>query len=346
MKENTLNKALVSIRSDRFTTKGVQKTELQLNSLPREGCGWLRAMAGRGLYALQAAGQTPPCPSQGRESHMPDPFLRYFKHSTIHRYANYVKLIAVSFLLLMVSCKARKQMMAKGAATDTTARHVSNKRAKLNAIRAGQTSFDAFSGKARTTLDINGNSNDVTLNIHIKKDKKIWISITAIAGIEVARVLITPDSIMIINRLQSVYLRKPFSYINKFAGDQVNYKTIESLLIGNAIPELINEDADLRTSPDSIALSGNLQDLVYKLIIGPDMKVTQTNLSNQNAGQSMQVNNNTFIQSGSRTIPSQIDITSLVKDEKIQVNLHYIKSVFDQPLEFPFSIPTRYKEED
>jgi hypothetical protein len=237
-------------------------------------------------------------------------------------------------------------MIVKGAATDSAARHASIKRIKLNAIRAGQTSFDAFSGKARTTLDINGNSNDVTLNIHIKKDRKIWISITAIAGIEVARVLITPDSMMIINRLQGVYLKKPFSYINKFAGDQVNYKTIESLLIGNAIPELINEDADLRTSPDSIALTGNLQDLVYKLIIGPDMRVTQTNLSNQNAGQSMQVNNNTFIQSGNRTIPSQIDITSLVNDKKIQVNLHYVKSVFDQPLEFPFSIPARYKEEN
>lgn len=258
----------------------------------------------------------------------------------------YIKLFALCFLLLMVSCKARKQLMAKHARVDAVAKVVDYKSIKLNEIRAGQTSFDNFSGKAHATLDINGNSNDVTLNIRIKKGRKIWVSITAIAGIEAARVLITPDSMWVINRLQSVYLKKPFSYINKFAGNQVNYTTIESLLIGNAIPELINENADMHTNPDSTTLSGNLEELVYKLIIGPGMRVTQTNLSNQNEGQSMQVTNNTFIQSGTRVIPSQIDITSLVKDQKIQVNLHYIKSGFDQLLDYPFNIPGRYKEED
>jgi hypothetical protein len=258
----------------------------------------------------------------------------------------YLKLLAICFLFAMVGCKAKKTLIVKHAAADTATKVVDYKAIKLKAIRAGQTSFDNFSGKAHATLDINGNSNDVTLNIRIKKGRKIWVSITAIAGIEAARVLITPDSMWVINRLQSVYLKKPFSYINKFAGNQVNYTTIESLLIGNAIPELINENADLQTSADSTTLSGSLEDLVYKLIVGPGMRVTQTNLSNQNEGQSMQVTNNTVIQSGTRVIPSQIDVTSLVKDKKIQVNLHYIKTGFDQLLEYPFSIPGRYKEED
>jgi hypothetical protein len=257
---------------------------------------------------------------------------------------SYIKLIAICLPLLIVSCKAKKQLLVKKVAVDTVAATVDAKKVKLDAIRAAQTNFDSFSGKARTKLDISGSSNDVTLNIRIKRDQKIWISITAIAGIEVARALITPDSILVINRLQSVYIKKPFSYINTFAGNQVNYKTIESLLIGNAIPELLNENADLQTNTDNITLSGNLQDLVYKLIIGPGMKVTQTNLSDQNAGQSLLATNNTFIQSGTRVIPSQIDITTLVKDKKIQVNLHYIKSDFDQQLEFPFTIPARYQE--
>jgi len=270
--------------------------------------------------------------------------LHIYSYSDGFQTHRYIKLIAICFLLIMVSCKAKKQIIAKRVAIDTTSRPIDSKKVKLDAIRAGQTSFDSFSGKARTKLDIGGSSNDVTLNIRIKRDQKIWISITAIAGIEVARALITPDSIFVINRLQTVYLKKPFSYINTFAGNQVNYKTIESLLIGNAIPELLNENADLQISPDSITVVGNLQGLVYKLMVGPGMKVTQTNLSDQNAGQSLLANNNKFIQSGTRIIPSQIDITTLVKDKKIQVNLHYIKSDFDQQLEFPFTIPARYQE--
>jgi len=260
------------------------------------------------------------------------------------RYISYIKLLAVCFLLFTFSCKARKQLIVKQVAVDSAVKPVDTKKNKLDAIRAGQIMFNSFSGKARSVLNIDGSSNDVTLNIRIKRDQKIWISITAIAGIEAARVLITPDSIMIINRLQSVYVKQPFSYINSVAGNQVNYKTIESLLVGNAMPELLNERADFKTSADSIILTGNLQELAYKLIIGPGMRVTQTNLNDQDAAQSLQVTNRTFMQAGARTIPSQIDITSLVKDKKIQVNLHYIKTDFDQPQEYPFSIPARYKE--
>jgi len=258
--------------------------------------------------------------------------------------AGYVKLAAICCLLFVFSCKSRKPLVVKRVAADTVSaiKPVNTKAAKLVAIKAKQTSFNTFSGKASTKLDINGNSNNVTLNIRIQRDHKIWVSITAIAGIEVARAQITPDSIFLVNRLQSVYVRKPFSYVNKYAGKQVNYKTLESLLIGNAIPELLTENADFTPGAGNLTLNGSLTDVLYKLILGPDLKVTQTNLSNQAAGQTLQVVNGAFIQATNKIIPSQIDISSAVKDKKIQVNLHYTKADFDQPLEFPFNIPSRY----
>ncbi|WP_170227742.1 DUF4292 domain-containing protein [Mucilaginibacter frigoritolerans] len=232
--------------------------------------------------------------------------------------------------------------MIKRPVGDSTTKAVDTKLVKINAIKAAQTNFDTFSGKARTKLNINGESNDVTLNIRIKRDQKIWVSITAIAGIEVARALITPDSVLLINRLQSEYVKQPFSYLNRLAGNQVNYKTIESLLIGNAIPELLNENADFITTNGITTINGNLQDVVYKLLLGADMKVNQTDLDNQNASQSLKVIDSVYVQAGTRIVPSQIDISSIVKDKKILVNLHYVKVDFDQALDFPFSIPSRY----
>ena len=40
-------------------------------------------------------------------------------------------------------------------------------------------------------------------------------------------------------------------------------------------------------------------------------------------------------------MPSQIDMSSMVKDKKILVNLRYTKEEFNQPLDFPFSIPSK-----
>jgi hypothetical protein len=253
-----------------------------------------------------------------------------------------VKLIVFFCLVAAFGCKAKKQLVVKKVQPDSPARTVNSKGAKINAIRLAQTNFSSFSGKARTKLNINGDVNDVTLNIRIKRDQKIWVSITAIAGIEVARALITPDSIFLINRLQSLYVRKPFSYVNTLAGKQVNYKTVESLLIGNAIPELITEQADLQTANGNTSISGMLQDFAYKVTVDANLKVDQTSLNNQAAAQSLQVVNSSFSQLGNRLLPAQIDISSMVKDKKILVNLHYIKMDFDQALDFPFSIPSRY----
>ena len=273
--------------------------------------------------------------------------LNNMVHNNWLKSPRYAQLLACFCLLFIVSCKAKKQLVViKPVVTDTVKAVIATAEpntTKLAAIKSAQLYFNTFNSKAKAKLDINGSTNDVTLNIRIKRDQKIWVSVTAIAGIEVARALITPDSILLINRLQSLYIRQPFSFVYKFTGSKVNYKTVETLLMGDAMPELINDNTTIQKAANVTTLTGSLQDLVYKLILGNNLKVTQENLSNQTEGQSLQVNNSVFTQAANKLVPSQIDITSMVKDQKIQVNLHYIKIDFDQPLDYPFSIPSRYQ---
>ena len=260
---------------------------------------------------------------------------------------NTLNKIAVVFCLMaLVACKSKKLVVVNRPTTtvDSAAINKENSvKARLAAIRSKQVSFNTFSGKAKTKLDINGNSNDVTLNIRVARDQKIWISITAILGVEVARAQITPDSIIVVNRLQGVYLKKPFSYVYTYASKQVNFKTLQSLLVGNVMPELLNTTGDFQTEGSNTLLSGTIQDLVYKLLLGPDLKVTQTNLTNSMWGQSLQVANKVFIQADNRVIPSQIDISSNAGNKKIQVNLRYTQAEFDKQLEYPFSVPKSYE---
>ena len=254
-------------------------------------------------------------------------------------------------VVIMTGCKAHKLAIIQPAAAEPVAAvkksvAVNTLANKLAEIRGRQLVFNTFSARASTKLDIDGSSNNVTLNIRINHDKQIWVSITALLGIEVARALITPDSIKIVNKLQSVYIKKPFDYIYTYASKQVNYKTLEALLVGNAMPELLSEKSSLQTDNNTLTLSGNLQDLLYKLLIGPDLKVAQLNLSNQTAGQSLQVTNNAFIEASNKMVPSEINIASVIKDKKLNVNLHYTKIDFDQQLQYPFNIPENYTPAD
>jgi hypothetical protein len=257
------------------------------------------------------------------------------------------KLAIAVCLLVMGSCKARKPLVVVPVPVTPPAN--TNKPVNpIDAIKAQQLNYNTFAAKSSTTLDIDGNSNDVTLNIRINRDKKIWVSVTALLGIEVARALITPDSVLVINKLQHVYIKKPFSFIHAYASKQINYKTLEALLVGNAMPGVLNDNRTVIAPADNgnTTLSGNLQDLVYKLLLNPGKKAAQLNLSNPAEAQTLQVINYTFIQVDNKVVPSQIDIQSAIKSKKIKVNLQYSKVDFDQQLDYPFNIPESYSPAD
>jgi len=261
------------------------------------------------------------------------------------------KLLILSCLLIVFGCKAKKQLVSTPPAAPSAAATVAAVKPAnpVDAIKAAQLNFTTFSGKANAKLDIDGEKNDVVLTIHINKDKEIWVSVsvTVLITMEVARAVITPDSIYILNKLQSVYLKKPFSYLYPYANRQINYKMLESILVGNALPEILaDKNTTFQTDNDKTTLSGTLEDLVYGLMLNPDMKVAQLSLSNHNAGQSLVVNNAEFIPAGGKTVPSQIDIQSTAENKKNQVNLHYTKVDLDQPLQYPFNIPESYKPAD
>lgn len=257
------------------------------------------------------------------------------------------KLLLIGIALLIFGCKAKKQLIQATqpvavVVDSAVAKTDDNKAEKIKLIQGQQINFNTFSGKARTHLEIDGKGYDVTLNIRIQKNKQIWVAITAIAGIEVARAVITPDSIKIINKLQSVYLKKPFSYVYQYTGRQISYKTVESLLIGNAVQEFISPDATMVSSGTNLIFSEILNDLSYQTMFGPNLKVVNLKLSNQKAAQKLDVNNSSFVQADNRILPSVIGISSVSGQNSIKADLHYIKTEFDQPLDTPFNEPKGY----
>jgi len=214
---------------------------------------------------------------------------------------------------------------------------------QLSAIQAKQVDFMTFSAKAKAKLNIDGTTNDVTLNIRIKKNQMIWVSVTALLGLEGARVLVTPDSIKIINRLDATYLKKPFSYVNQYAGSQVNYQALEALVMGNTWPGLVSDSSAIENNAAGLALTGTLQDLVYKLIIGPDMRLAKTTMYSRGiVARDLAVDDNGTIQVADRILPAQISISATSIKSKINISLNYTKVDFNTNLEFPFTVPARY----
>ena len=254
-------------------------------------------------------------------------------------------LLLLIILSVMISCKARKELV-KAVEKPTPAAERSTKEEKLAAIKKSQMDFSSISIKSKGTIIIDNNSNDVNMNIRIRKDQAIWISVTAIAGLEVARALITPDSVKILNRLENTYTSKPFSFIYEFTSRQINFGTLQSLFVGNTIKEFVTDSAILKMIGNQAKLSGFIQSLAYSMLINERNKVFETTLQDKQAGQSLQVGYADFISISNQEIPQVVNIKSQAVRKNIQIDMRYGRVEINQNFEIPFNVPKRFSVKD
>ena len=249
------------------------------------------------------------------------------------------KLFLVFIGIILFSCSAKKAVLKP---TIPTVKTNTNKENKLLAINAAQFNFNTLSIKAKADLTFGNNSNDVSMNIRIKKNEIIWVSITAIAGLEVARALITPDSIKILNRFESTYTKKPFKYIYEFTNDQIKFSTLQSILIGNVISEALNGKSELLLQGNQSSLSGLLNTLSYHIHLNEQNKVIQSNFKDEKAGQMLNVNYADFLAVTGTTIPHAVNLKSQASRKNLEINLKYTRVNMNEALDYPFSVPSRF----
>ena len=83
------------------------------------------------------------------------------------------------------------------------------------------------------------------VNLRMRTDSVIWMNIKKVS-VEAARVLITPDSIYIINRLDNQYLIKPTDWLQQEFGSTFGFNGLQAGILGNPVFLTRDLDADVR----------------------------------------------------------------------------------------------------
>jgi len=212
----------------------------------------------------------------------------------------------------------------------------------IKSLSAKQVSYNTLAIKAKADLNINNDSHDVSMSIRIKSGEVIWVSVTALAGIEVARMLLTPDSVKVLNKLQSEYTAKPFSFVHQYAGKHVDFNTIQGLFTANALPGTLSLNSAMDVNGSETQLTGNLSGLIYTLLFNSNNNLTQTLLQDELKGQALQVNYAGFGAISGKEIPFNVHINSGVGNKKVQIDLKYNQVTVNEAVEFPFNVPKRF----
>jgi hypothetical protein len=91
-----------------------------------------------------------------------------------------------------------------------------------------------YTGKARIKATTPHEKVSATLNLRILRDSVIWATIDKL-GFEIARVLITPDSVLVVDRLNKEYTKKSLPAFLLEYNVNVGFSDLQNALIGRMI---------------------------------------------------------------------------------------------------------------
>lgn len=203
--------------------------------------------------------------------------------------------------------------------------------------------FSTFSGKAKVHFDGPDGKEDFTAHIRIKKDSVIWVTITAaMGGLSVARLYITPDSIFLVNYLRKEVTMMPLAGAAKILPAKLDFYSLQNMVVGDPLREGRITNATNLPAGWSLQVedSSYIQRITYNKA---DSTMRTGNMQTRKLGgpQAMEeYGSYELIDNRKISTGREIHIINGAQGFYFQMNFSRIE--FDQPLDFPFSIPANY----
>lgn len=249
----------------------------------------------------------------------------------------------ILLILVAVGCKS-KQNTVKGTLKKHSSSYLFKKNEKYH-LQA-----DWLDAKAQVKLVQGNRENSATAYIRAKEDHKIWVSVKKF-GFEGARLLIRPDSVFFINRLNKTYVAEPLSYIQARTGlqgtgdEKEDFKQLYDLLLGNMVMKLGKKYKVEIQSPNYV-LSQKKGDVNTEYWLDGQTYVLKKQVFNQNLGRKSasclyddyQAIDKEHLFSYFRVFDINSNSTG-----KMKVRLQFDKVTLNKPVKMRFSIPKKYE---
>lgn len=227
----------------------------------------------------------------------------------------------------------------------------------LNKLAESQMDFDWFSSRLNVTYVNDKSKTDFRGQLRMRKDSVIWISFSPALGLEVARMMITVDSIKFMNRIDRTYFDGDYELFNAFLQTTIDFDMLQSLLIGNDFTFYDNES--FRASIDAMeyrlsatkrtALKRHLKQddtpniFIQNIWLNPDnFKITRINLRELGEeNKRLQAEYKHFVPANNKLFPSRISF-DLHSDRRILLDIDFSRIEVNKEQSFPFRVPDRF----
>lgn len=252
----------------------------------------------------------------------------------------------VSCVAIMQSCKTKREIVSATAVEAKVAEDL------FIDIIDKQFDFNTFSSKLNINLSFGAKSLSSRSNLKIVKDNSIQLSIQPLFGVEMIRVYIDKDSVIILDRMNKRYIKESINDIKKEYPVGFDFITIQSLLTnrmfvsGNSSIDYsdfksfaTNKLSDQYYSIKSIDKKSGIE---YRFDINSNDNIARTKMNEPTRKYELSWNYNEFIKNNQKLFPYKMDISLSTPKRKSNIGLEFSSIIIDEVFSLEMSIPNSY----
>ena len=244
----------------------------------------------------------------------------------------------LSFAFFITSCSTNKS--ASNLRT-LSANHI------IREVEDNRFEFDNFETKFNVKVK---SDNNIGLKgqLRIQNDSVIWVSLSLKLGIEVARVMITEDSVKLINRTNKTYFVESIDNFQERLPSEATMQFLQDILVGNDTQLSKNEKYKVTIDDNNYKLESGKNTF---WITPKTFKVKSYQLSAVNSQQStvnsqrstVEISYDNFQYVNGKLLPTKI-ILDTKDDFDINLEIDYSEIKVGEKLEFPFNISKKFNK--
>lgn len=264
------------------------------------------------------------------------------------KYKN-ILIICVLVGLAIVACKPKQRIVYSTKPVEDKENNQ-----LFSDINTNSFDFNTFSSRLNMSLTSGTRSLSSRANIRMIKDSAIQISVQPLFGVEVLRLYIDPDSVVILDRMNKRYVEESLNSLKEQYPVGFDFYTMQSILTNSPFVSGKSsvEDSDFRkfnitqTSDLNYYLTSKdpVSDIEYSFTVNGNDRITFTHLMQYEKQQSLQWTYDNFAVLGTNSFPHKMNATISSKSRKIDAEFLFSEIVTNVPVQVTSQVPDSYRK--
>lgn len=198
------------------------------------------------------------------------------------------------------------------------------------------------------TLHIKGSTKYGLLNpsidLRIKKDEIILVSIRIPIGGTIIKAKVTPDYVSYYNKWESEYFEGDYEFLSDFLGMELDFQKVQNLLLGRTLDRLEKERFTYSVENNLYKLSSSRKDLEKSYYFEPNsFRLVRQFVGQKHENRSAFVQYSNYKEQDNNVLPFSVLINSLNGEDKNEFKVEYKSMEFNTGITFPYEIPSGYR---